>query len=404
MNKLISNTSIKYPFHKIKINNNSDFFKKFLNKSKKEIGKETDRLLLLEQNNYINKTFIDKFELSKEKKINLKKFIINNLLYNNISKNGSDISKVNNQKENNNNLSNFKKIQPIKNLFLLKIKNNKIKRTNNSEKESKNNSKINKNKGFEDKKLIFKKINTFRNKANISLLEKTINKSKTIFYNESLEQINNSNKNNNILITSFNYINKNKNKIDNNQKKYIKIYNIKKLIKESRKNMDDIDNNVHNISKRISQNKNLNRFESDGNVIKNKKIMNLIKSELNRKKFGKDFDVLGPVEKNPMDLLRELRTNRYKKKETRKIYMNRTTANIVSFGQVYQEFPDDLFYKERKKIIQDYFTLINDKKIPSKINNKKRSYSTKRLEINLNKIENMINSYKNLIQKINEKY
>ena len=82
--------------------------------------------------------------------------------------------------------------------------------------------------------------------------------------------------------------------------------------------------------------------------------------------------------------------------------MHRTAANIVSFGQVYQEFPDDLFYKERKRIIQDYLTLRNDKKMPININ-KKRLSSSKNLAYNLNKIENMIISYKNLIQKITKK-
>ena len=223
------------------------------------------------------------------------------------------------------------------------------------------------------------------------MLEKTINKFKTIYFNKSLD---NSKKNNNILITNMNCINNNK--IDK-QKNHKKIYNIKKLIKKSRKSIDDIENNSQKISKIINQNKYLNRFKSEGNIIKSKKILNMIKQK--NKKFGKNYDILGPIEKNSLSSIREVRINKDKRKETKTIWMHRTAANIVSFGQVYQEFPDDLFYKERKRIIQDYLTLRNDKKMPIKIIKKSIS-SSKNLANNLNKIENMIISYKNLIQKI----
>ena len=393
MNKLISKTLIKFPFQRIKIDNNSDFFKKVLNNSKKKIEREKDKLFLIDQKYYLFKTFMNKIELDKEKKINLRKSIINNSYYYN-SKNDLDISKLNNEKENDNNkFTNIKKYKPIKNLFYLKLKKNYNKNINDSENESKNNRKIklNKNRSFENKKIPFKKMKTFRINNKDSLLEKTINKFKTIYFNKSLD---NSKKNNNILITNMNCINNNK--IDK-QKNHKKIYNIKKLIKKSRKSIDDIENNSQKISKIINQNKYLNRFKSEGNIIKSKKILNMIKQK--NKKFGKNYDILGPIEKNSLSSIREVRINKDKRKETKTIWMHRTAANIVSFGQVYQEFPDDLFYKERKRIIQDYLTLRNDKKMPIKIN-KKRLSSSKNLAYNLNKIENMIISYKNLIQKI----
>ena len=395
MNKLIAKTLIKFPFQRIKINNNSDFFKKVLNNSKKEIELEKDKLFLIDQKYYLFKTFINKIGLEREKKINLRKSLINSSKYYN-SKNDLDINKLNKEKKyDNNKFTNIKKYKPIKNLFLLKLKRNYNKNINNSEKESKNISKIklNKNRSFENNKIPFNKIKTFRNNNKDSLLEKTINKFKTIYFNESLE---NSKKNNNILITNLNI---NCNKIDK-QKNQKKIYNIKKLIKKSRKSIDDIDNNVQKISKILNQNRYLNRFKSEGNIIKSKKILNMIRQK--KKKFGKNYDILGPIEKNSMSSIREVRINKYKRKEAKTIWMHRTAANIVSFGQVYQEFPDDLFYKERKRIIQDYLTLRNDKKIPIKIN-KKRLSSSKNLAYNLNKIENMIISYKNLIQKIKKK-
>ena len=164
MNKLISKTLIKFPFQRIKIDNNSDFFKKVLNNSKKKIEREKDKLFLIDQKYYLFKTFMNKIELDKEKKINLRKSIINNSYYYN-SKNDLDISKLNNEKENDNNkFTNIKKYKPIKNLFYLKLKKNYNKNINDSENESKNNRKIklNKNRSFENKKIPFKKMKTFR--------------------------------------------------------------------------------------------------------------------------------------------------------------------------------------------------------------------------------------------------
>ena len=85
------------------------------------------------------------------------------------------------------------------------------------------------------------------------------------------------------------------------------------------------------------------------------------------------------------------------------VWMNRTTANLLSFGEVLQKMPNDIFYKERKRIVSDY---INCKKKANfeikKINKKKRLSSAKNnLEINMNKIDNMLFSYKKLILNYN---
>jgi hypothetical protein len=80
--------------------------------------------------------------------------------------------------------------------------------------------------------------------------------------------------------------------------------------------------------------------------------------------------------------------------------MNRTTANILSFGEIYLSMQDELFSKERKRIIKDYLFYKNEA-IPTKKYRKTHFSSDKTLALNLNKIENIIESNKNIIRKIN---
>ena len=386
------------PFIKLKIGNNSYMLKKYINISKEEIDQETDRLFLREKYDYISQTFIDKSRISCKRK-----FRNNSMIYNYKNKKlRNSTNRLENKKDNNISLNNTKKVKLI-NLkkLLIKYNNKNMNSLNNSIK------KINKNECFEIKNNYNKKTLTYRNK-DYSYIDKTNKKNNQTMYlhsnnNKSKDLSKNNNKS--FLITSL-YINKKQNKheinnsnIDKNQKY---IFSLKNIFKKSNRYFSEINDSLIDINKKIYKTKYLKHYQSEGNKEYEQILLNKIKKEKILKKFGKSYEVLGPIKK---DFVVSLRQVKIKKKNLDKkfVWMNRTTANLLSFGEVLQKMPNDIFYKERKRIVSDY---INCKKKANfeikKINKKKRLSSAKNnLEINMNKIDNMLFSYKKLILNYN---
>ena len=79
-----------------------------------------------------------------------------------------------------------------------------------------------------------------------------------------------------------------------------------------------------------------------------------------------------------------------------RIWIKKSTANIVSYGKSFQLISDDIFYKERKRIIGIYPQIERDAEIfiPRK-KIEKRHPLIKKLKENVQKINNVfLNEYK----------
>ena len=364
-----SNSSIKLPFTKLNIGKKLNLLKNFINASKEKIGQETDRLSKLDLNN----KFIDKMESEKRKKIHIKKYILKNSIFNSNNKNNKEEFKnnnINNKKENNKIIINTKKlkINLLKNL-LLRLNNNNFNKKNDD-----NNKEKYINKSFEGKNPIIKQYNTYRKNYNKSYSHKKLDNLK---------------KNNSLLITNNNCANNIR--LVNINKKKQKISRIKSSINNTSKCLCNINDSINNITKDLNQKIKINHFKREFNFKIYNKLLNSIKKE---KKYGKSYDVLGPLEKSSIISLKKYKTN------SKGIWMNRTTANILSFGEIYLSMQDELCSKERNRIIKDYLFYKNEA-IPTKKYRKTHFSSDKTLALNLNKIEKMIESNKNIIRKIN---
>ena len=183
-----------------------------------------------------------------------------------------------------------------------------------------------------------------------------------------------------MLFSNSSFINKNI--IIKNKKN---ITRIKQSMKSTTKSFNNINYSLNNISKDLSHRKKLNRIQSECNYNHYKKLLKNIKKD---KKYGKDYDVLGPLENNSIISLKKFKL---KKEKLEKVWMNRTTANLLSFGEALQSLPDDLIYRERKRIIKDYLYYKNEA-IPKY--SKKKGISSKTLVINLKKIANNISIHR----------
>lgn len=78
-----------------------------------------------------------------------------------------------------------------------------------------------------------------------------------------------------------------------------------------------------------------------------KKYLKKMKSD--KAKFKK---VLDPLEKGFKSNLKEVQKFTGNSREN--IWMKSSTANLISFGDTFQSMDDDIFYKDRKKIIHKY--------------------------------------------------
>ena len=88
-----------------------------------------------------------------------------------------------------------------------------------------------------------------------------------------------------------------------------------------------------------------------------------------------------------------------------RIWIKKSTANIVSYGKSFQLMSDDIFYKERKRIIGIYPKIERDAEIliPRK-KIEKRSPLIKKLQENVQKINNVfLNEYK-LVNRVKKKF
>ena len=204
--------------------------------------------------------------------------------------------------------------------LIKKFKNNDEKKQNNSLSESKiNNSKILKlNKSNSNLKIDIPQIN---NPASILDTSKT---SESKQFKKALNK-------------TFSKINTLSKTLKDTQRKSLKIIkNIKrfKLIsKKENENMTDILNRRDELLQKIED------LMDEENSKKNR---------ITRINYNK---ILGPINKAKDNSLKKIDLS---KKLSRQIWLKKSTANMIKFGQYFNMMDDEQFFKERKKIIRKF--------------------------------------------------
>ena len=285
----------------------------------------------------------------------------------------------------------------------------------------------------------FKKINMeknkdkHRNKSAFDINSENITNLKSDFYKTSLVQ-----KNTNNDITD--------NEKKMNYYKMKKIKNIRKLLNEKSRNIlkkeENIDfqkstfetilenqENNEKDQKKEKREKNgkknekspknytkLNRIEIIRAIMekseKKKKKNNISKNInetfnklLNEKEDDKiQFQkILDPLANGFKAHLKEVKINEGRDKYN--IWIKKSTANIVSFGNSFQLMADDAFYKDHKRIISKYPDIEREANIlVPELKTREDNKIIERLENNDRKIRNIINDNDNLLKVIKNKY
>ena len=115
--------------------------------------------------------------------------------------------------------------------------------------------------------------------------------------------------------------------------------------------------------------------------------------------------LLDPLEKITGGAYKEVKLdNQINNKVGQRIWIKKSTANIVSYGKSFQLISDDIFYKERKRIIEIYPKIEREAEIliPRK-KIKRRHPLLKKLQENINKINNVFLSEYKLVNKYKKK-
>ncbi len=208
-----------------------------------------------------------------------------------------------------------------------------------------------------------------------------------------------------------------------------KLKKMKKIVKESNSHMLDIYNGLKNLQQNKLDNFNNNFSEKEkvksSRALRNiDKFMNLDLSKstsvfnINRRfksLFHKIFQnkkyssqkldartIMDPLDKIVQGDYKEVKLdNSAIQKLGQRIYIKKTTANIVSFGNSFQKLSDDVFYKERKRIMAIYPKICEAAKIGFKRKQiKKQNPLIKKLEENVSKINDVFLDEYNLLQRI----
>ena len=377
------------PFIKLKLENKSNKLEKFMNLSKEEIEQETERLY----------SIIDEYrKYNKKYKILLSKRIIN--------KNNKNFKKKNslifNEKK-----DKYKVIKKIKFKSAINIK-----------KDNKTEEKLKLVKNMSSPKLnvLYSNKSNKRGFKNIKI-NKIITKitdSKDSFNNTIFTYRDKSDKYNKIINNNFNeeiYTNYSSNPTNKNFKKpnNLFIINTQKkfnnLMFKTNQYFNYINKNYNNINEELYPSKRMRDNQSVDNIFNYKQLLKKIKQE----KYIEDPDIYYPINNKPIISLKQVKIRDCTKKFIKLIWMKRSTANLISYGETCQSMSDELFYKDRKRIMKKYpfyekeaDLIIKENKNIKKIED---IYSTSKWsESNYKKIGKLIKANKKLIKKINEKY
>lgn len=219
-----------------------------------------------------------------------------------------------------------------------------------------------------------------------------------------------------------------------------KLHKIQKLIKESNTHMLDIHNGLKDIknNKIITFNSLISSFpqsektdyrklksgQSLRNIDKfinlhmnknlsvssvNRKFQTLFQKIFHNKRFSNEKldarTIMDPLDKIIKGAYKEVRMdNNINNSLGQRIWIKKSTANIVSYGKSCQKISDDIFYKERKRLIAIYPKIEEEAKIlvPKKKLNK-RNPLFKKLIDNVNKINDVFLEEYNLLKRVNRR-
>ena len=367
------------PFFKVKlINEKKTNIGKKMNKSEIELSKDTELLVL--GNNYLSQ---------KTKKKNNKKITI----FRQNPQEGKLISIINKEpnKENKtqHNINKAKKvhytlaqkflIQAKKEFLTQKLKAIKSKEKNNNMKKIIRASALNFNSNKTNNNINTKKYqNNNTNRRNETITQRTT----------STNILNKTSKNEKQLFEKLFYNKKMKNNAYRNMK------NLTNILKDTTKNSVILNMEIKNYSQDTSF-KNLGKLILDKSL-KQSKSQDDIKAEADRdfrKLFGKKLSSINRP-------LKQIKVRENKKNKL--IWVKKSTANLISFGQVSQSINDEQFYMERKRIIESYRNYEREADIYT-TSKEKQNYRSEVGYQNLKKIDELLAQNTQLIKDILEK-
>lgn len=185
-------------------------------------------------------------------------------------------------------------------------------------------------------------------------------------------------------------------KLFNNKKKNNTYRNIKKissLIKNTTKNSIMINMDLKNFSQDTSF-RNYGKKRIDKSIQQSKSQENIrSKPEFNIRKV---FDRKDNLFDRPM---KQMKIKENKKSQI--IWIKKSTADLLTFGQVSKSINDEKFYKERKRIIDDYRNYEKEAEIfVKKKESEKNDYRSIEGYKNMRKIDELLEQNSQLIKKI----
>jgi hypothetical protein len=373
-NYLIKKSPLKFELPFVKVNlgrkNESTHIIRRMNNSKRVVKKHLDTLLLTGfEGTYddLNKVYLRNENLRKRKNRQKKRYNSSVLLRSDLLSNSIHLTKVkefnfmNNKKDNKN-----MNIKTVLNIYKIKNKdNNEVKKENNKNNENNINE--------ENISDISEVIN--HKNQNLSIIKDKINKKKKLKF-IGMKKIKSIRK---LLTKQSNNLLK-----DNDNGNLLKTYNEK-----NKENNDEEKTSMKNtrldfakrLIERCDKKKhkyNYNNSADDINDIFDK----YLKKRDDTKELKRIF---GPLADGFREGLKEV-----KRDIGQYIWIKRSTANLISFGNSFKLMADDVFYKEHKRIIEKYPSLERDAKI---ILPKKKVIENKEI---INKLENNERTIKNI--------
>ena len=401
--RISNNYNIKYPFIKVKegINNKTYFLGK-LKKTDKIINNQLDTLLYTGfegteedfRNIYGRHQPVKKVKLKTKIKLNKNLMINPDFLSKSIRL--TKIKEFNHSDKNKNN-------SYYKNILKNSIISNKEKKEKEKENESKYEEKY--REIFKDKSTIYlgskcssNIIDTYKNSTNktYGLHDKNSTLEKERYKVEKMRRIKKirnilKEKSNAILgIGSHSFQNENK---KTTKIPLIKLENMKSINnKSTHKTIFFKDNN----KSKSSKNENDEKIIHDVNKVFNKFLKKKKDDQTKLKK------VLDPLQRAFKSNLKEVQKFIGNNREN--IWMKKSTANLISFGNAFQLMPDDIFYRNHKRIIGKYPELEKEAEILVPLNKVRDRSIIQKMEKNERKIRFICNDNDLLMRGINRMY
>ena len=198
-------------------------------------------------------------------------------------------------------------------------------------------------------------------------------------------------------------------KDDNEKHLFEKVLLNKKINISTYRNIKRFSNILNDTSKNyIKITMRLKNYSQDNSIKKIKKFILDESEKLNKIKenggltpinYRKIFDKKDNILNKPMKQIKIKQNNKNKE-----IWIKRSTANLLTFGQVSKSINDEQFYRERKRMIESYRKYEKDADIYiKKKENEKKDYRSQIGIKNLKKIDELLEHSFNRIRNIRER-